>query len=57
MLKAKATTKTWDPDAKAWTISEEWEINIPENDEEREQLCDFTQVIYGDHILHGEDTK
>lgn len=57
MLKAKATTKTWDPDAKAWTISEEWEMNIPENDEEREQLCDFTQVIYGDHILHGEDTK
>ena len=45
MLKAKATTKTWDPAAKAWTISEEWEINIPENDDEREQLCNGDQVI------------
>lgn len=55
MKTVKVTTRTWDPDAHLWTNAEEWDMRVPENEEEREQLCHFTKITYGDKVIYEEE--
>ena len=57
MKTAKVTTRTWDPEARAWVDPEEWTMRVPENDEERKQLCHFTKITYGNKVIYEEENK